>query len=393
METIDMNSVVDIAFQLKWKSQNAEHTEGYAARDVNLWRDWLPLGVRNSLLGKQAWERSLTNFTSSELFGRRNDPLKIDRKRFSLQPHRGRFYPKGRLSGLPGVFPQNMQPFRCTAVNNGHMEVDTDHPLAPYPLSLSMTIGQVHSKEIERGGSSVDWVGLLTDGPGMQARWNNEPTDFFSVNPFNRKDETDDSRFYDTPRLVHHLDATARDLVSDLYSRFVKDDMNVLDLMGSWTSHLPANVKPSSVYGLGMNKTELEQNPALTDIRIHDLNRQPELPYESELFDVVICSVSVEYLTKPLAVFSDVSRVLKPEGAFVVTFSNRWFPPKAIGIWEEIHEFERMGLVMEYFLRSGGFADLGTYSMRGLPRPKNDKYANELLFSDPVYAVWGRKKG
>jgi SAM-dependent methyltransferase/FKBP-type peptidyl-prolyl cis-trans isomerase 2 len=392
MESIDMNSVVDLAFQLKWKSQDAEHTEGYAARDVNLWRDWLPQGVRRSLLGKQAWERSQVNFTANELFGNKNDPLKIDRKRFSMRPHMGRFYPKGRLSGLPGVFPQNMQPFRCTAINNGHMEVDTDHPLASYPLSLSMTIGQVHEKENERGGSSVDWVGLLTDGPGMQARWNNEPTDFFSVNPFKRKDETDDSRFYSAPRLVHHLDVTARDLVSDLYHRFVKDGMNVLDLMSSWTSHLPDKAKPAAVYGLGMNKTELEQNPALTDIRIHDLNSDPELPYESELFDVVVCSVSVEYLSQPLAVFSDVARVLKPEGAFVVTFSNRWFPSKAIGIWEEIHEFERMGLVMEYFLRSGVFANIATYSMRGLPRPKNDKYANELLFSDPVYAVWGRRK-
>ena len=46
---------------------------------------------------------------------------------------------------------------------------------------------------------------------------------------------------------------------------------------------------------------------------------------------------------------------------------------------------------MEYFLRSGAFANLGTYSMRGLPRPRNDKYAAEMPLSDPVYAVWGTK--
>jgi len=392
MEKLDMNSVVDLAFQLKWTSENAEHVEGYAARNVNLWRDWMPEPVRGSLLGKHAWDRAQVDIKVGELFGRSNGPVQIDRGRFSMIPQKGRFYPKGRLSGLPGVFPQNMQPFRCTAVTDGHMGVNTDHPLARYPLSLSMTIGQINTKEDERGGSSIDWVGLLTDGPGMQARWNNEPTDFFSVNPFERKDETDDSRFYGAPRLVHHLDKTARELVRDFYSRFVKDGMTVLDLMSSWTSHLPEKVKPVAVHGLGMNKTELEQNPALTDIRTHDLNSDPLLPYESERFDIVVCTVSVEYLTQPIAVFSEVARVLKPGGPFLVTFSNRWFPPKAVGIWEKIHEFERMGLVMEYFLQSGLFANLGTYSMRGLPRPKNDKYAGDMLFSDPVYAVWGYRR-
>jgi hypothetical protein len=51
-----------------------------------------------------------------------------------------------------------------------------------------------------------------------------------------------------------------------------------------------------------------------------------------------------------------------------------------------------MGLVLEYFIRSGRFKDLHTYSIRGLPRPHNDKYYPDLRYSDPVYAVWGRKR-
>ena len=100
----------------------------------------------------------------------------------------------------------------------------------------------------------------------------------------------------------------------------------------------------------------------------------------------------MEYLIQPVAVFTDVARVLKPGGKFVVTFSNRWFPPKVVHIWENIHEFERIGLVMEYFLLSGAFEDLGTYSMRGLPRPRDDKYAGDYVHSDPVFAVWGTKR-
>jgi SAM-dependent methyltransferase/FKBP-type peptidyl-prolyl cis-trans isomerase 2 len=392
MNTIEMNSITDIVFQLKWNSGVASHTEGYSGKGVNLWRDWFPGTVRSALMGRQSWEQIAVDFEPGSLFGKNGDPLTINRKQFSLDPSPGRFYPQGRLDGLAGIFPQNMTPFRCTAVNNGHMSVDLTHPLAGHPLHLAMTVGEVTSKDSERGGTSVDWIGLLTDGPGMQARWNGTPTDFFSASPFERQNDTDDSQFYGAPRLVHHLDETARDLVADLYRRFVKDGMQVLDLMSSWESHLPASVTPGGVTGLGMNPTELQQNPRLTDITVHDLNLSPTLPYADETFDTVINTASVEYLVKPFDVFAEVARVLRPGGVFAVAFSNRWFPPKVISIWEQLHEFERMGMVTEYFLESGRFTDIGTYSMRGLPRPEGDKYARELAYSDPVYAVWGTRK-
>ena len=124
---------------------------------------------------------------------------------------------------------------------------------------------------------------------------------------------------------------------------------------------------------------------------VQDLNLNSRLPLESNSFDAVVCTVSIEYLIDPLAVFAEVSRVLRPDGYFIVTFSNRWFPTKAIKIWQELHEFERMGMVLEYFLRSDGFKDLQTYSIRGLPRPHDDKYFPDLWYSDPIYAVWGQK--
>ena len=389
MEPINQDSIADIVFQLKWESQNATHNEGYAAQNVNLWRDWLPGQIGPALMGKKPWEQVRVDIDAGQLFGDGNGAVTIDRRRFNLDPQEGRFYPRGRLRGIAGVFPQNVEPFRCVGINNGHMSVDLSHPLAAHPLTLSMTVGQISSKVDERGGSSVDWLGLLTDGPGMQARWNDKPTDFFSGQPFSRRDEHADDSFYTRPRLVHHVDETARDMIADLYKRFVKGGTRVLDLMTSWHSHLPEGVEPAHVSGLGLNATELEQNTRLTDYQIHDLNAQPVLPYADGRFDVVLCSLSVEYLTRPIDVFQAVARVLKPGGVFVVSFSNRWFPPKVISIWETIHEFERMGLVMEYFLRSGRFDRLGTYSMRGLPRPRDDKYAAELALSDPVFAVWG----
>lgn len=140
-----------------------------------------------------------------------------------------------------------------------------------------------------------------------------------------------------------------------------------------------------------MNATELEANAQLVERVVQDLNRSSVLPWEENHFDAVICSLSIEYLVDPVAVLRDVRRVLRLGGLFVITFSNRWFPTKAIQIWSELHEFERMGLVLEWFHAAGGYRDLGTWSLRGLRRPANDAYAARLPFADPVYAVWGSK--
>jgi SAM-dependent methyltransferase len=180
-------------------------------------------------------------------------------------------------------------------------------------------------------------------------------------------------------------------MVTNTYDRFLGDGMQVLDL-SSWQSHLPGGHHLGGVVGLGLNKGELDRNPRLTESIVQDLNADPNLPFDADTFDVVLCTVSVEYLIDPVAVFDEVSRVLKPGGYLVITFSNRWFPPKVIQIWTELHEFERMGLVLEYFMQNGAFEDLHTYSMRGLPRPHDDKYFPEYFYSDPVYAVWGRKR-
>ena len=60
-----------------------------------------------------------------------------------------------------------------------------------------------------------------------------------------------------------------------------------------------------------------------------------DIPHDDASFDTVICTVSVEYLAEPVEVFREVSRVLKQDGRFIVTFSNRWFPPKVTRLWTE----------------------------------------------------------
>jgi SAM-dependent methyltransferase len=308
-----------------------------------------------------------------------------------IEPRTGRFYPKGILKGIANVFKENVEPFRCTGVQNDKIGVDFNHPLAEKELHLTAVIRGARNKPGDRGGSCTDWMETVTSGPGMQARWGKTPTDFFSDDPFARADEESDDRFYTSPRFVNHLDDTAIEGITDIYRKYLRPGMKVLDLMSSWKSHLPEDIKLAEVTGLGLNAAELEKNPQLSRYTVHDLNENSELPYQDESFDAVICTASVEYLIRPFDVFEDIHRVLKPGGAFVVTFSNRWFPPKAIKIWQELHEFERVGLVLEYFLRSGTYREMETYSMRGVPRPVHDKYYSEQIFSDPVFSVSGVK--
>lgn len=402
MNAIDLDSLVDLIFSLRWKSTSAHHTDCYQANGVNIWRDYFPPTLLASVLGKGSGERvdlqlkageSIPGYDPKRMFSVRSTQFGNNPKRPKASPaHIGRFYPQGLLSGLSGVYSANVLPFRCVGMRNGDMTVDFNHPLAGKDLQLSCLIGKVEKKTVERGGTSIDWIETIADGPGMQARWQDQATDYFSADAFTRQDEQPDERFYESPRFVQHIDDTASEMVRNTYGRFLADGMHVLDLMSSWQSHVPESLQLETLAGIGLNPEELKRNRRLTDRSVQDLNRNRLLPYASDTFEVVLNTVSVEYLTDPIAVFREVARVLRPGGHFVVTFSNRWFPTKAVKIWQELHDFERMGLVLEYFSRSDAFTNLHTYSIRGLPRPHNDKYYPELRFSDPVFAVWGQRR-
>ena len=160
--------------------------------------------------------------------------------------------------------------------------------------------------------------------------------------------------------------------------------------MSSINSHIDESIEIKKITGLGLNREELETNPILDEIIIHDINQNHRLPFDDASFDIVICSLSIEYITHPLKLFDEVARILRPEGRFIISFSNRWFPTKAVQVWNNLHDFERIGLVMEYFIGSAHFGNINTYSLRGIPRPDNDKH--NIPLSDPVYVVWANRE-
>ena len=195
---------------------------------------------------------------------------------------------------------------------------------------------------------------------------------------FTRYDEGVDAMFYDQPRLVVHIDEGAIKAAGQLYAELLPADGALLDLMSSWRSHLPPQVRYTAMVGLGMNPVELAQNPQLTSYVLRDLNANPALPFDDASFDGAICTVSVQYLTRPVEVFAEVGRVLKPGAPFIVTFSNRCFPSKAVRVWTATDDKQHARLVALYFQRAGLFGRVDSYdrSPRG-------------LWGDPLYAVAG----
>ena len=196
--------------------------------------------------------------------------------------------------------------------------------------------------------------------------------------PFARVDEEPDRVFYAVPRFVTHIDDDAIRAVGELYEELGIDG-DVLDLMSSWISHFRS--APRHLTVLGMNRAELEANEEAGVVIVHDLNRAPRIPLEDECVDDVVCCVSVDYLTKPVEVFRDVARVLRPGGRFVCTFSNRLFPTKAIRAWLAGDDEDHCAIVADYFSRSQVF-EPATVARRTTVDHRGD----------PLYAVWSTRR-
>ena len=198
---------------------------------------------------------------------------------------------------------------------------------------------------------------------------------------FGRTDETDDHLFYAEPRIVTHIDDNAIAAIQSFFDRTLPRNAVILDLMSSAFSHLPEGFPTERMVGLGLNAVELQVNPVLDEYVIHDLNANPTLPFDDGEFAAVIMTVSMQYLTKPVEVFREVHRILQPAGQFIVIFSNRLFPTKAVYIWRITSDAEHAELVQHYFCLAGGYAKITFLDCT----PQTDEY------TDPVYIVMANK--
>jgi predicted DsbA family dithiol-disulfide isomerase len=171
-----------------------------------------------------------------------------------------------------------------------------------------------------------------------QHQWT--PTEWpYTAQDFSRMDESSDVGMYLQPRLVNHLDESSLLRLKEAYRRIFSQaspGFSVLDLCSSWVSHFPEELMQGARVAVhGLNSAELEANVQATERHMQNLNEDPRLPWGDSSFDFVTMALSVQYLTDPRAVFSEMHRVLRPGGVAVIAHSHRCFIEKAVKVFAD----------------------------------------------------------
>jgi FKBP-type peptidyl-prolyl cis-trans isomerase 2 len=179
MTAISTETLANIQFRLHWEEHGVRHEDSFYAQNVNLWRDVFPAGLEKDILGMKEGESRQVDLQPGAHVPVRDmrKVMTVPRKAFKvpaeqscIEPLQGRFYPQGVLHGLPGIYPQNTQPFRIINTGKDTLTIDLNHPLADVQAQLEITPLAVWPKQAEFGGQCKDWICAMTDGPGLKRK-------------------------------------------------------------------------------------------------------------------------------------------------------------------------------------------------------------------------------
>ncbi len=207
-----------------------------------------------------------------------------------------------------------------------------------------------------------------------------------SISDREKLDIADDKIFYQQPRYVHHLSASFRTRLTKLYSEYLLNHHVILDLMSSWVSHLPSNIRYKKVIGHGMNEAELGSNKRLDKFWVQNLNKTQKMPIEDSTIDVGLIVAGWQYLQYPEKVSLELSRIIKSDSLLLISFTNRAFWTKAPNIWTYSSEEKRIEYVNNVLTANGW----------RIEKIFNEKTNEKKLFgfytseSDPFFSIIAR---
>ena len=174
-----------------------------------------------------------------------------------------------------------------------------------------------------------------------------------SIYDRSKVDMSDDQIFYQQPRYVHHLSDTFRTRLTSLYSKYLLKHHVILDLMSSWVSHLPTNIRYKKVIGHGLNESELSSNSRLDYYWIQNLNIKQNMPIEDSSIDVGLIVAGWQYLQYPETVSLELSRIIKHDSLLIISFTNRAFWTKSPNIWTYSSEEKRIEYIKSVLTSNG----------------------------------------
>ena len=202
----------------------------------------------------------------------------------------------------------------------------------------------------------------------------------------NKIDISNDEIFYYHPRYVHHLSASFRQRLTDLYSKYLLNHYTILDLMSSWVSHLPTHRKYKKIIGHGLNESELRANKRLDEFWVQNLNKTQNMPVEDSSVDIGLVVAGWQYLQYPEKVSLELSRIIKNDSLLIISFTNRAFWSKSPNIWTNSSELGRIEYVKSVLSVNG-------WSVEKIFNEKT--YENRLIGlysseSDPFFSIIAR---
>ncbi len=395
MEKINKDSRISLSIDLTWEENGIKHVENYFARP-HMWldADTLPDNLYKWLPGKEVGEVFEFAYGAGELFSPYSSKNIIPIKWISEEEKKtfkvGRFYRIEALMGREGKNSIKKPLFRCIEKRDDLFFADFNHPLSEIKCTLTakvMKIAQQPEVQFGTGGMCFDWISNIGNGIGMQGKFKQIDTDFYSANSFEVEDTEEGGIFYEKNSSIINVDVVLKNKISEVLENMIDDGSKILDIMGRTSPYLKNN---PDITIIGLNKEISSIDKKISSINNKNIVQDPRLPYYEDQFDFVICSFCFEYLPRPQEFVNEVNRILKPSGSFITIFTNRYFKPKSILLWSELNDFERLGYLQDNYKRTN-FKNIATYTSRGYLRALSDPEAVIDRQSAPLFLIKGTK--
>ena len=349
------NTIGALEFTVSWTKDNYHHEEWFLGRKFNAVNDIFPRGMREALEGKNEGESVTLSYEPRMCIPRHKESQVRQLDIFRLRkktvfgtpiiPKTGRFYPQGHINGLADIYPDTLTPFRLIGLSDDEFIADCNHPLAQIPITIDAKIQYLEKRDTGTYGSLTHWREKTCDwGPGMQAMFNGTDTDFSTPDFYCQHA----APLQLTPP---PMDQKAAKTVEKTFARFIQPGMRLLD-------------------------ASLLTEGAVTGT-----------------YDAATALQVMEYVPAPAEFMHALSDKLTQGAPVVFGFTSHFHPDHVIHGWTEMHEFERMGYILQLMRQAGLDSDAGTISIRNDWRNKDDlQFLETRGVSDPVFIVYGHKR-